>query len=134
MDGGPDRETARTILVADDEASVRATVRSALGREGYAVIEAADGEEALAQATSGDCDLVLLDVLMPGMAGWEVLRAIRRNHATRELPVVMLTVLGSDQDIATGWQLGADWYMAKPFDPHDVVNVVKRLLTPEPPG
>ena len=121
-----------TILIADDEEPIRKTVRIALEKEGHRVVEAADGHEALSQATSGACELVVLDVLMPGMTGWEVLRAIRESPATQKLPVIMLTRLDEDKDVAQGWQLGADYYIAKPFDPRDVVNVTNRLLMAEP--
>ena len=132
MEGGPPRDAQHTVLVADDEPSVRMTVRVHLERAGYCVVEAADGSEALSQATSGACQLVFLDVLMPEMNGWEVLRAIRENPATRGLPVVMLTVLSDNLDIATSWHFRADYHLAKPFDPHDVVTVASRLLAAEP--
>ena len=132
MAGGPPNDAQPTVLVADDEPSVRMTVRVHLERAGYDVVEAADGQQALSQATSGACELVLLDVLMPEMNGWEVLRAIRENPATKDLPVVMLTVLSDNLDIATSWNFRADYHLAKPFDPRDVVTVVGRLIAVEP--
>ncbi len=118
----------RSVLVVDDEPNIRMTVRVALEREGYQVIEASQGREALAYVNEHRCDLVVLDVLMPEMTGWEVLKAIRENPRTKELPVIMLTKLDEDKHVAMGWQLGADYYISKPFDPRDVVNVANRLL------
>jgi CheY-like chemotaxis protein/signal recognition particle receptor subunit beta len=124
----------RYVLVVDADANIRMTVRVALEREGYEVREATQGREALACINEHRCDLMVLDVLMPEMTGWEVLKAVRENPQTKELPVIMLTKLDEDKHIAMGWQLGADYYVSKPFDPRDVVNVANRLLVAPPGG
>jgi CheY-like chemotaxis protein/signal recognition particle receptor subunit beta len=126
------KEERQTVLVADDESDIRTTVRIALERDGHNVLEASDGREALALASKGKCDLLVLDVLMPEMTGWEVLRAIREKSVTRDLRVIMLTKLDEDKNVAMGWQLGADYYIQKPFDPRDVVIAANRLLMAEP--
>ena len=115
-------------MAIDDEEAIRYLVRENLELAGYEVIEAADGREGLDTAGREHPDLVILDVKMPALDGWEVLRALRADPQTRGIPVVMLTVLGDDRHVSRGWALGADFYLAKPFEPLELVAVVTRLL------
>lgn len=122
----------RTILVVEDEPAIRQLIPLHLTRARYAVIEARDGREALECVRAGAPDLILLDVMMPGPNGFEVLRALRDDPATLETPVVMLTARGSDDHVRRGWQKGVDYYMPKPFNPTELLMWVRRVL--ENPG
>src|SRR5512137_3018251 len=101
-----------TILLADDDEMIVGVLRYRLEAEGYTVIVARDGEEALQLALSTNPDLVLLDVMMPQMQGWEVCRELRRTSA---VPILMLTARGEEMDRVLGLELGADDYVVKPF-------------------
>ena len=105
---------AYRILIADDEAEIRDVLRLYLEKEGYEVIEAADGLEAVRLIRQGGMDLAILDIMMPGLDGYRVLRNIRE---TSNLPVIMLSAKGSDSDKILGLDLGADDYITKPFVP-----------------
>lgn len=114
-----------TVLVADDEGRMRGLVRMYLEREGYRVLEAADGEEALNIIREQHCDLVVLDLMMPVVDGWTVCKEIR---VSRDLPVIMLTARGDEYDRLLGFDLGADDYITKPFSPRELVARVKALM------
>ncbi len=104
-----------SILVVEDEDDIRELLRYNLFREGYQVTTAASGEEALQEARDSLPDLVLLDLMLPGLDGLEVCRALKEEPLTRKLPIVMLTAKGEEADIVTGLELGADDYITKPF-------------------
>jgi DNA-binding response OmpR family regulator len=114
-----------TILIVDDEPRIRDLVRMNLEMEHYSVIEASNGVEALDQLRENLPDLVMLDVMMPEMDGFETLRAIREVST---VPVVMLTVRQSEQDRIHGLDLGADDYLAKPFSPRELLSRIRALL------
>jgi putative two-component system response regulator len=115
--------------VVDDEPAMRALCRVNLIASGMEVVEAADGDEALRIATSDDApDLVLLDVMMPGLSGWEVAAALGDDPRTQELPIVFLTARADAEDRARGSELGAVGYLTKPFDPLGLAGVVERTL------
>ncbi len=116
---------AYRILVADDEAEIREILRLYLEKEGYEIVEAADGMEAVRQIKEEKIDLALLDIMMPGMDGYRVLRNIR---AENNLPVIMLSAKSSDSDKILGLDLGADDYITKPFVPLEAVARVKSNL------
>ena len=125
-------ELDRTILIVDDEAELREMVRAIFVRAGYArVLTAASGPEALALCASRQPDMVILDVMMPGMDGFEVLRAIRRQGS---LPVLMLTARSEAEDKFTGFDCGADDYLAKPFLPRELLYRVQAILRRAGPG
>jgi DNA-binding response OmpR family regulator len=115
----------KTILVVDDERNIVDLVRLYLEKEGYAVIAAADGEEAIALHRRHEPDLVILDLMLPKVDGLEVCREIRRHSDT---PVLMLTARGDDIDAIVGLELGADDYVTKPFNPRALVARVKAIL------
>lgn len=118
------------VLVVDDEPDVLLLCRVNLEYEGYDVIDAGSGEEALDSLDDAAVDLVLLDVMMPGMDGWEVLKAIKSRPATAAIPVIMLTAKAQDRDQIRGWSDGATEYVTKPFNPIALSQTVKRALEP----
>ncbi len=113
------------VLVVDDDPTVREVVLSYLKAETYEVCEAADGETALAMITEDPPDLIVLDVMLPGVDGLEVCRQVR---ARTDIPVIMLTALGSEADRVVGLELGADDYLTKPFSPRELVLRVGSVL------
>ncbi|HEV2581912.1 MAG TPA: response regulator transcription factor [Ktedonobacteraceae bacterium] len=125
MEKDPFDQRDMTILVVDDEARLRDVVSMNLEMEHYAVLEAANGLEALEQLRDGLPDLVVLDVQMPEMDGFETLRHIREVST---VPVIMLTVLQTEQDKIRGLDLGADDYLAKPFSPRELLSRIRALL------
>jgi two-component system, OmpR family, phosphate regulon response regulator PhoB len=116
------------ILVADDHADVRFMVESVLRRSGFDVELAADGEEALTRARERLPELVVLDILMPLMSGLEVLVQLRGSPATRAIPVILLTAKGLGKEAAAAFDLGADYYIAKPFEAEQLLSGVRTLL------
>jgi DNA-binding response OmpR family regulator len=114
------------ILVADDEPHIREVVRAYLEREGYEVLEAEDGETALEHGRNGELDLLVLDVMLPGRSGFDVLRALRSEGST--VGVLMLTARDDVIDRVAGLELGADDYVTKPFEPREVVARVGAIL------
>jgi two-component system response regulator ResD len=117
--------TTKTILVVDDEATIREVLRRYLEREGFRVIEAADGETALAAIDSEEPALIVLDLMLPGVDGLEIARTLRRH---RPIPIVMLTARGELSDRIEGLELGADDYIVKPFSPREVTLRVNAVL------
>lgn len=117
--------TNRTVLVVDDDATTRDVVRRYLVRAGFEVVEAADGVSALTVFAESRPDLVVLDLMLPGMDGLDVCERIRSRHQT---PIMMLTALGSESDRVVGLEQGADDYVVKPFSPREVTLRVQRLL------
>ena len=118
----------RKILACDDEKHIVRLVQVNLERAGYTVVTANDGKEALEKVASENPDLVVLDVMMPYMDGFEVLQNLRRNSATRDIPVIMLTAKAQDADVFKGWQSGVDCYLTKPFNPMELLSFVKRIF------
>ncbi|HXG42086.1 MAG TPA: response regulator transcription factor [Dehalococcoidia bacterium] len=116
---------ARKVLVVDDEPTLVAALRYTLEREGFQVLEAADGETALQLARSQSPDVVILDVLLPGLDGFEVCRRLRRESS---VPIIMLTAKGDETDRVVGLELGADDYVAKPFSMRELLARVRALL------
>lgn len=119
------------ILVIDDDAELAALVSRFLQREGYQVAAAHDGEAGLVEALSGRFDLVVLDVMLPGLDGFSVLRKLREKS---RVPVIMLTARGQDIDRITGLEMGADDYLPKPFNPHELVARIKAVFRRSGPG
>ena len=119
-------DTDKTILIVDDEAELLEMVRAIFTRAGYSrVLTAGSGAEALAVCTAGQPDIVILDVMMPGMDGFEVLRQLRQSSS---VPVLMLTARGEAEDKFTGFECGADDYLAKPFLPRELLFRVQAIL------
>ena len=116
------------ILVVDDEEDILELVRYNLARDGYRVVCAASGEQALSRAKSEPFDLILLDLMLPGIDGLEVAKRLKSKPETRHIPIIMLTAKGEEADIVTGLELGADDYVTKPFSPRILVARVKAVL------
>ena len=116
---------AEQILVVDDEPRIVDIVRVYLAREGYRVLTAADGKTALEMARREHPDLVLLDLMLPGISGWDVCRALRAEDGPA---IIMLTARDDTTDKVVGLELGADDYVTKPFDPHELVARVRAVL------
>ncbi|WP_276353444.1 response regulator transcription factor [Cohnella caldifontis] len=114
-----------TVLVADDERDITDVCRRYLEREGYRVITAGDGLEALSMWEAQRPDLVVLDLMMPGKSGWDVCSAIRDAE---DVPIVMLTARGEESDRLLGLTLGADDYLTKPFSPRELVLRIRNIL------
>ena len=117
-----------TVLAVDDEPDVLLFVKAALRAEGYRVLTAANGREALAQARSEKPDLVLLDVMMPGMDGFEVLERLRQNEATLGIPVIMLTILTERERKLLAIKRGVQYYITKPFEVQDLITKVRLAI------
>jgi len=115
-------------LAVDDEKHIVRLVQVNLERAGYEVVTASDGKEALQKVEDENPDLVVLDVMMPYMDGFEVLQNLRRNPSTRDIPVIMLTAKAQDADVFKGWQSGVDCYLTKPFNPMELLSFVKRIF------
>ena len=118
----------KKILVADDEPNIVISLEYLLKREGYTVVIARDGEEALQAIRREQPDLVLLDVMMPKKTGFEVCQEVRSDDALQATKILMLTAKGRDTDVAKGTALGADAYMTKPFSTRDLVLKVAQML------
>jgi two-component system phosphate regulon response regulator PhoB len=124
------------ILIVEDEEDILELMEYNLGREGYSVTGVVTGEDALKQVKKDAFDLVLLDLMLPGMNGLEVCRILKGDEATRDVPIIMVTAKGEEADIVTGLELGADDYVPKPFSPRVLiarVRAVFRRLASAPP-
>ena len=116
------------ILVVDDEEDVLELVRYNLNKNGYSVLTAASGEDAVVKARAKLPDLVILDLMLPGIDGLEVCKKLKGDSKTERIPIVMLTAKGEEADVITGLELGADDYVTKPFSPKVLLARVKRIL------
>lgn len=120
--------SGRTILVVDDEELIRELLRFNLEKEGYRVIVAKDGVQALDLLTREQPNLIILDLMLPGIDGFEVCRQIRFNPRFQEVPLIMLTAKGEEIDKVLGLELGADDYMTKPFNTRELLARIKARL------
>jgi two-component system, OmpR family, phosphate regulon response regulator PhoB len=118
-----------SVLVVDDDPDVCDLVRYKLEQSGFDVRRAIDGDQALREVDAEVPDLVLLDIMMPGMSGLEVLERWRANGATEKLPVIMLTAKAQENDVERGFELGADDYVIKPFSPRELARRVTAVLS-----
>ena len=116
------------ILIVDDEPNIAASLEFLLQRGGYEVKVARDGEEALAQVESFEPQLVLLDVMMPKLNGYEVCQRLRQGRSGAAVKIVMLTARGREVDVEKGRALGADLYVTKPFSTRELIAQVRELL------
>ncbi|MEW6487466.1 MAG: response regulator transcription factor [Thermodesulfobacteriota bacterium] len=119
------------ILVIDDDAELCELLADYLGSEGFSVVAAHDAESGLSRALEGQASLVVLDVMLPGMSGFELLRRLRERS---RVPVVMLTARGDDVDRIVGLEMGADDYLPKPFNPRELVARIRAVLRRGPPA
>jgi DNA-binding response OmpR family regulator len=118
----------KKILVADDEEVIRKFLKIHLAKLGYEVKEAADGEQAMEQLGKDDFDLLICDILMPKKDGWEVIKEVKTNPKTKNIPVIVLTAKNEDSDMFKGYDLGVNYYMTKPFTKGQLLYGLKLML------
>ncbi|NVF14647.1 response regulator transcription factor [Vreelandella maris] len=121
------------VLVVDDEPNIVLSLEFLMEQAGFEVVTAEDGEQALARVNDSQPDLLLLDISLPGISGFDVLERLRSEEATAQLPIIMLTAHGRDVEREKGMALGADDYITKPFSTQSLVEKVKALLIKEQP-
>jgi two-component system alkaline phosphatase synthesis response regulator PhoP len=119
---------AKKVLIVDDEEVIRKFLRINLLKWGYEVREAMDGLQALEQLGHDNYDLLICDVLMPNKNGWEVLKAVRSNPKIKDIPVIVLTAKNQDADMFKGYELGANYYITKPFTKDQLLYGVKLMF------
>ena len=119
---------SKRVLIVDDEEVIRKFLKIHLAKLGYEVKEAADGEQAIEQLGIDDFDLLICDILMPKKNGWEVMKEVKSNPKTRNLPVIILTAKIEDSDMFKGYDLGANYYMTKPFTKAQLFYGLKLML------
>ena len=120
--------TTKKIMIVDDEVNIRTALKYRLKKEGYSVLLAVDGLEALDKVALERPDLIILDLMLPRMDGYEVLKRLKGDPRTADIPVIVLTARGEKEDRARSLELGAASFMAKPFSPRQLVAEVKRAL------
>jgi DNA-binding response OmpR family regulator len=116
------------ILIAEDEPDIRELIRLALQYNGYEVISASDGAEAVELARANSFDLIMLDVRMPRLTGYEACRQMRQMETTKEVPIIFLSAKGQEAEVDEGLEAGADRYILKPFAPIELANEIKQIL------
>ena len=124
----------RKILIVDDEEVIRKFLKIHLTKLGYEVMEAMDGEQAIERLGKDDFDLLICDILMPKKDGWEVIKEVKSNPKTKEMPVIVLTARNEDSDMFKGYDLGANYYMTKPFTKTQLLYGLKLMLSETPGG
>ena len=130
----PVRDLRPLVLIADDDEDILELVAFRLERAGYEIVRARNGKQALRLAIDLRPALVILDVTMPELDGYEVTRELRHNEETRAMPVILLTARAESSDVSRGHEAGADDYLKKPFDARDLKDRVERLLRPRLAG
>ncbi len=121
-------DNKRKILIVDDERYILHILDFSLGAEGYEVITAGDGEQAVERSRSDKPDLIVMDIMMPKMDGFEACKVIKADPDTRDIPVIMLTAKGREVDKKRGLDAGADEYLTKPFSPAKLIERVQVVL------
>ena len=125
---------AGKVLVVDDEAEIRELCRVNLEFEGFDVVEAKNGSEALEMARRHHPDLVFLDLMMPGVDGWEVLHTLKTDDELARIPVILLTAKSGEDDQMRGWEEGILEYVSKPFNPLSLAEWARRAMVPRDPA
>src|SRR3954471_9295345 len=120
---------ARRVLVVDDDDVIRQLITVNLELEGFDVIPAVDGQDALDKVKDARPDVVTLDVMMPRVDGWEAAARLRADPETSHIKVILLSARAQESDIQRGEQIGVDAYLTKPFDPDELIDVVRRLMS-----
>ena len=127
-------EAVKTVLMVDDEANARKIAKLILEREGYRTLTASNGEEGLVLAKVEQPDVILLDIMMPKMSGYDMLKRLREDQDTLQIPVIMVTARGTEHDIATSFKLGAIFHLQKPYETKDLLQKIQvALRLPEEP-
>jgi len=119
---------SKKILAVDDEKHILRLVQINLEKAGYDVYTGSNGQEAIERTREVQPDLIVMDVMMPIMDGFEALKTLKADPKTADIPVIMLTAKAQDADVFHGWQSGADLYLTKPFNPMELLTFVKRIF------
>jgi DNA-binding response OmpR family regulator len=125
---GVEEQPCKRILIVDDDPVIVRLLQINFRLEGYEVDTASRGEEALERVRANRPDVVILDVMMPGLDGWEVCRRLKETPAVSHIPVIFLSARAQDEDRKRGYALGVDEYVTKPFDPAHLVEIVRAAL------
>jgi CheY-like chemotaxis protein len=120
------------VLVVDDDEVIRRLIAVNLQLEGFEVETAVDGQDCLDKVTGVEPDVITMDVMMPRLDGWETVVQLRRCPATKHIKVVLISARAQEEDKAHGLQAGADAYLTKPFDPNEMIRVVRELAARDP--
>lgn len=131
MTATADSVSKKTIVVVDDDKDIRMILRANLEDEGYEVVEASGGRQALELIRENPPDLVVLDIMMPEVDGYDVLQELRSTPEYVELPVVLLTARRQEADVWEGWSAGADYYITKPFKMNELVQFIRYIFGEE---
>ena len=118
----------KKVLIVDNEEVIRRFLRIYLTKWGYEVKEASDGEQVLEQLGCEGFDFLILDILMPNKDGWQVLKEVKSNPKTKDIPVIVLTAKNEDSDMFKGYELGASYYLTKPFTKAQLLYGLKLML------
>lgn len=121
-------ETKKKILVVDDELDIVSMIKMRLEANGFEVLTAADGNTAYAKAKSDNPDLIILDLMLPGIDGYQVCRLLKFDEKYRHIPIIMLTARSQQEDREWGQKVGADYYLTKPFEPKELLGKIKELI------
>ena len=116
------------VLAVDDDHVIRGLLEVNLEMEGHEVVTAVDGQDAIDKVRAELPDLILLDIMMPNVNGWQVAESLKAQETTRDIPIVFLTARAMEADVRKGKDLGVEAYVTKPFDPIDLMELVNRLL------
>jgi two-component system alkaline phosphatase synthesis response regulator PhoP len=119
---------SKRILIVDDEEVIRKFLKIHLTKLGYEVTEAEDGEKAIEKIGGGKFDLIICDVMMPNKNGWEVVKEVKSNPKLDQIPIILLTAKNDDVDMFKGYELGADFYMTKPFTKDQLLYGLKLMF------
>ena len=119
----------KVILVADDSPTIRKFVTFSLAAKGFKIISATDGMEALEKLPNNNIDLIITDLNMPNIDGFELIQTVRDNDAYEDIPIIILSSLGSEKDIERGLSIGANSYLVKPFDPKKINYEVSKYIS-----
>lgn len=119
---------SKRILIVDDEEVIRKFLKIHLSKLGYEVTEAEDGEKAIEKIGGGKFDLIICDVMMPKKSGWEVIKEVKSNPELNEIPIILLTAKNDDVDMFKGYELGANYYMTKPFTKDQLLYGLKLMF------
>lgn len=121
-------KTNKRVLIVDDEPNISMAIEFLMSDAGYETATAANGREAMEKVAAFEPHVIILDVMMPEMDGFETARAIRQNEAYAELQIIFLTAKGTDRDRATGYGSGGDLYLTKPFENNELLSLVEEVL------
>ena len=124
----------KKILVVDDEPNIIKLLESRLSHSGYDIITAVDGKTCLKKAKDEKPDLILLDIILPGLNGFEVCKHLKKDQETKDIPIIMLTSLAQEQDLSKGLEEGASCFITKPFNPADLLIEIKTAIDKGAPG